>query len=68
MDDDMQIIKNSPFVKSLDVANEFCWSFEVKDPNSGEAVSTLIHPLVVFDSLCGRCDREVVHYFRLAED
>lgn len=59
IDDTIQVIKKSPFVKSPDPEDEFFWSIEVTDPASGKLVEASIHPDALMDSLgeeCGEAD------------
>ena len=51
MDDGMQIIEKSPFVKATDVEDGFVWSIEVNDPSTNRAVDTSISPYALLNSL-----------------
>lgn len=51
MDDEMQIIEKSPFVKSADSEDGVFWSIEVKDPATNRTVATSISPYALLNSL-----------------
>ena len=51
MDDTIQIIEKSPFVKFHDAEDGFCWSIEVKDPATNRMVETSISPYALLNSL-----------------
>ena len=51
MDDTIQIIEKSPFVKFPDAEDGFCWSIEVKDPATNRMVETFISPYALLNSL-----------------
>lgn len=51
MDDTIQLIKKSPFVKHPDAEDEYFWSIELKDPVTGKLVAASIHPDALMDSL-----------------
>ena len=51
MDDGMQIIEKSPFVKSTDSEDGVFWSIEVKDTATNRTVATSISPYALLASL-----------------
>ena len=51
MDDAVQLIEESPFVKTSDAEDGLFWSFKVKDPATEKLVEASIHPDALMDSL-----------------
>lgn len=51
MDDAIQIIEKSPFIKDTDSEEGFFWSIEVNDPASNRIVETSISPYALLNSL-----------------
>lgn len=72
MDDGMQIIEKSPFVKSADSEDGVFWSIEVKDPATNRTVATSISPYALLASLgeergVRNCSRAIAEWLNVRE-